>query len=142
MSVQAILAPVFVQVLFTFGLLFWMGRMRFAAVRAGEVKVRDIALGQRVWPPKVMQVANTFHNQLETPVLFYTVVALALITRQADLIFVLLSWLYVAMRFVHAFVYTTSNIVIRRFQCFMVGTIVLMALWVYFAAKIFLALPG
>ena len=86
MSVAAILAPAFVQVALTFVLMLWMGRARFAAVRAGQVKVEDIALGQRAWPDRVMQIVNAFHNQFETPVLFYALVAFALLTRQADLI--------------------------------------------------------
>ena len=47
MSISAILAPLFVQVALTFVLLFWMGRSRVALLRSGEVKVRDIALGER-----------------------------------------------------------------------------------------------
>jgi hypothetical protein len=136
MSVAAILAPVFAQVGLTFVLLFMMGRARFAAVRAGEVRMRDIALGERAWPPRVTQVANTFHNQFETPVLFYALVAFAMFTRQADLLFVLLSWLFVATRVAHAWVYTTSNHVFTRFRIFLAGTSVLMLMWAIFAVRI------
>ncbi len=45
MSFKALLAPVFVQVLLTFCLLFWTGRVRFAAARAGAVRVQDVSLG-------------------------------------------------------------------------------------------------
>ena len=136
MSVAAILAPVFVQVGLTFVLLIMMGRARFAAVLAGEVRMRDIALGERAWPPRVTQVANTFHNQFETPVLFYALVAFAMFTRQADLLFVLLSWLFVATRVAHAWVYTTSNHVFTRFRIFLAGTSVLMLMWAIFAVRI------
>lgn len=139
MSLAAVLAPVFVQVLLTFFLLMRTGRMRFAAVRAGEVRVRDISLGERTWPAPVMQVSNTYHNQFETPVLFYALVALALITRKADLLFVAMSWLWVATRLLHAYIYMTSNVVIRRFQAFLAGVIVLMLMWLIFAARILLA---
>jgi hypothetical protein len=139
MSIAAVLAPVFIQVALTFFLLLWMGRTRFAAVRAGEVKAGDIALGQRAWPPEVTQVANAFQNQVELPTLFYTLVALALVTRQADLLFVVLSWLYVATRLVHAFIHTTSNIVTRRFLAFVAGAVVLMLMWIVFAIRILMA---
>jgi hypothetical protein len=132
----AVLAPVFVQVLLTFVLLFMMGRARFSAVRAGEVRMRDIALGERAWPPKVTQVANAFHNQFETPVLFYALVVLALMTRQADLLFVLMSWAFVAARIGHAYVYATSNHVLTRFRVFLAGTAILMIMWAIFAVKI------
>jgi hypothetical protein len=136
MSIQAVLAPLFVQVALTFVLLFWMGRERFASVRAGQVRVKEIALGERNWPARVQQIANTFHNQFEVPMLSYALVALALLTRQADLLFVLMAWIFVAARLVHAYIYTTSNVVIRRFQAFMAGTTVLMLMWVIFAVRV------
>jgi hypothetical protein len=131
---------VFVQVALTFFLLFWTGLSRLATLRAGEVKVRDIALGERNWPPRVMQIANSYHNQFELPVLFYTVVALALITRQAGLVFVALAWLFVLARLVHAYIHTTSNAIRWRFRVFLVGAVVLMAMWILLAVQIFL--PG
>ena len=138
MSIPAILAPVFAQVGLTFVLLLWMGRARVAALKAGEVRIRDIALAQRVWPERVTQVGNAFVNQFETPVLFYALVALALITRKADLLFVVLSWLWVIARLAHAYVHTTTNVVPRRFQVFVVGTLILMLMWLIFAVRILL----
>jgi hypothetical protein len=139
MSPKAILAPVFVQVLLTFGLLLWTGRVRFAAARAGQVKLKDISLGERSWPAPVQQVSNAFANQFELPVLFYVVTGLALATAQADTLFVGLAWLFVLTRLVHAGIYGTSNVVIRRFQAFLAGAIVLMAMWLVFAGRILLA---
>ena len=141
MTIPAILAPVFAQVALTFVLLFWMGRARFAAVRAGEVRVRDIALAQRAWPDRVTQVANAFHNQFELPVLFYALIAFALFTRKADLLFVVMSWIYVATRLGHAFVYATRNNIRLRFGIFLVGALVLFLMWIIFAVRILLA-PG
>jgi hypothetical protein len=141
-SVASVLLPVFVLVALTFGLLIWTGRSRFAAARAGEVQVRDVALGQRVWPARVQQVSNTYQNQFELPVLFYLLVALALFTKQADLLFVAMAWIFVATRLVHAFIYTTSNVVIRRFQAFLAGAIVLMIMWIVFAVRILTAGAG
>jgi hypothetical protein len=126
----------------TLGLLVWTGRARFAAYRAGEVKVGDVALGQRNWPARPQQVSNTFQNQFELPVLFYVLVALTLITRQADLVFVVMSWIFVATRLVHAYIYTTSNRVTLRFRSFLAGAIVLMLMWIIFAAEILLSGTG
>ncbi|KTS24059.1 hypothetical protein NS228_09970 [Methylobacterium indicum] len=139
MSIKALLAPVFVQVLLTFVLLFWTGRVRFAAARAGAVKVKDVSLGERTWPAPVQQVSNAFSNQFELPVLFYVVVGLALATRQTDTLFIGLAWLFVLTRIVHAGIYATSNVVIRRFQAFLAGALVLLAMWFVLALKILLA---
>ena len=81
MSIQAVLLPLFVQVALTFALHYWMGFARVSSLRRGEVKTGDIALREPNWPVRVTQIANAFHNQLELPVLFYVLVALALIAR-------------------------------------------------------------
>ena len=65
MSAQIVLLPVFVLVGFTFVLLVMAGR-RQGAVMGGETKVKDVALGQ-----------------FELPLLFYTLIALALPLRHA-----------------------------------------------------------
>ena len=127
MTVPAVLAPLFVQVALTFALLIWTGRARFAAARAGEVKIQDIALGQRAWPARVQQASNTFQNQFELPVLFYVLTAFALFTRKADLSFVVMAWLFVLSRLGHAYIYATSNHVMTRFRVFLVGAIILLA---------------
>ncbi|MFH6785781.1 MULTISPECIES: MAPEG family protein [Methylobacterium] len=139
MSPKAILAPVFVQVLLTFCLLLWTGRKRFAAARDGQVTLKDISLGERTWPAPVQQVSNAFAHQFELPVLFYVLTGLALATAKADALFVGLAWVFVLTRIVHAGIYTTGNVVIRRFQAFLAGAITLMAMWLIFAVKILLA---
>lgn len=139
MTVQAILAPLFVQVFLTLGLLLWTGRARLRAVRSGEAKGRDLTLGQRNWPAPAQQAANTFANQFELPVLFYVLTGLALATRKADLTFVVLAWVFVASRFVHAGVYLTSNHVPHRFRAYAVGFFVLLAMWILFAVRIYLS---
>jgi hypothetical protein len=136
MSIPAVLAPVFAQVALTFFLLVWTGRVRFAAIRGQKVRVGDIALGQRNWPARVQQVANTYQNQLELPVLFYILVAFAILTRKADLLFVAMSWVFVATRLVHAAIYTTSNHVPQRFQAFVAGASVLLLMWLIFAVRV------
>lgn len=139
MSVTAILAPLFVQIVLTFFLLFWMGRSRVSVIRAGDVRIKDIALGERSWPRRVQQVSNAFHNQLELPVLFYVLVVLALITRKADMAFVVMAWLFVATRIVHAYVHTTSNRVNLRFQLFLIGALILMLNWILFILRVIFA---
>ncbi len=136
MSIQAVLLPVFVQVALTFGLLYWQGYVRVGHTRRGEVKLRDIALRQANWPEQATKLGNAFLNQLEIPILFYALVAFALLTRKADLVFVVLSWLFVLSRLVHAYIHVTSNRVSRRFFAYTVGTLTLLVMWVIFALRI------
>jgi hypothetical protein len=139
MTVQMVLLPVFVQVALTFALLFWMASARTSSVKRGETKVRDIALGQSAWPAKPTQISNCYDSQFQLPLLFYVVVILAWITRTADVIFVVLEWLFVLLRLSHAYVHTTSNHVPTRFKVFAAGMFVLLVMWSYFAFKILTA---
>jgi hypothetical protein len=139
MTIQMVLLPVFVQVALTFAILFWMASERTGAVKRGETKIRDIALGQPNWPDRPTQVGNNYNSQFQAPVLFYVVVILAWVTRQADVIFVVLEWLFVLLRIGHAYVHTTSNYVPRRFQVFAFSVFVLLIMWLYFAFKILTA---
>jgi len=139
MTVQMVLLPVFVQVALTFALLFWMASVRRGSVSRGETKIRDIALGQPNWPDQPTQISNSYNSQFQIPLLFYVVVILAWITRQADAVFVVLEWLFVLLRIGHAYVHTTSNYVPTRFKIFAAGIFVLLIMWVYFVFKILTA---
>lgn len=136
MSVVQVLLPVFVQVLLTFVLLFRMGYLRVTTIRSGEVKMKDIALREPNWTPRTLQVANAFHNQLELPLLFYVLTVLVLITRQADIAFVTLAWIFVVLRVLHAWIHVTSNHVRRRAVAFMAGAMVLAVMWLLFMLRI------
>ncbi len=102
------------------------------------MRVKDIALREPNWPPVATQFANSYLNQFELPVLFYVLTVLVLFTRQADLFFVLMSWVFVVLRIVQAFVHTTSNVVARRSMAFRAGVLVLLIMWIAFALRIYL----
>jgi hypothetical protein len=131
-----ILAPVFVSIALTFALLFRMGFLRVRAAKRRDVRLDDIALGQAAWSPSILKIDRAFHNQLELPLLFYVLIALILAAHSADWLLSVLSWLFVALRLAHAFIHTTSNDVVRRFQVFLAGAIVLTVMWALFAIKI------
>jgi hypothetical protein len=140
MSVQAILAPVFVLVLLTFVLLLRTASLRVPAIKGGRVRAEDVALDDRGFPPRIRQFGNAYRNQFELPVLFYVLVILAMQTKQADLLFVVMSWIFVALRLVHAYIHTSSNVLPRRGLAFGFGAIVLILMWLIYAARLLLAL--
>jgi len=140
MSVASILLPVFVQVALTFVLLMRLGSGRLRTLSAGNTKVRDIALGESNWPADVTQVGNCFNNQFQLPMLFYVLVVLALVLHKADLLFVIMSWIFVISRVVHAGVHITSNNVNQRFAAYTVGMVVLLLMWAIFAVRILFGL--
>ena len=110
-------------------------------LQRGETKIATIALGQPSWPVKAQQISNCFVNQFQLPVLFYVLTALTIVTRQADLLFGVLAWLFVVTRLVHATIHTTTNLVPWRFYAFLAGAIVLLVMWIIFATRILLGAP-
>jgi hypothetical protein len=142
MSITAILLPVYVQVALTVILLLWMGSARVGTLRAGEVKAKEIALGERNWPTRILQISNSYHNQFELPVLFYVLVVLAMFTRKADMLFVVMSWMFVTSRLVHAAIHTTSNKLSLRFMAFVVGVLILTIMWIIFGIRVLAAETG
>ena len=140
MSVQMILLPLFVQVLLTIALGMNMAVKRRTAFASGGTRWQDIALREQKWPKEATQSANAFANQFEIPVLFYVLTILALITKQADLLFVLLAWIFVITRVLHAGVFVTSNHVPSRGAIFGIGVLILIIMWVIYIIRI-LTLP-
>jgi hypothetical protein len=140
MTIQMVLLPLFVEVTLTFVLWFWMAFARRQVFVNRTVHPRDIALGQQNWPEKVAQVSNSFRNQFELPVLFYVLTILSIITRHADVIFVVLAWVFVLSRMVHAYIHVTSNQVMQRGGVYGIGAIVLIVMWVIFMIRILLGI--
>ena len=139
MTIQAVLLPLFVLVLLTFLLGIWAAYLRVQAVRSREVHPRDIALREPNWPPRVLKIVYAFQNQLELPLLFYVLTILAWITKQADLLFVVMAWIFVVLRVLQAAVHVSSNNLGQRAMLFLAGALVLAVMWVIFALRILLA---
>ena len=77
MSTQAILLPLFVEVILTFVLWAGMATLRTRDFSKGVVRPGEVALREPKWPPRTLQFAYSFSNQFEIPVLFYVLTILA-----------------------------------------------------------------
>ncbi|MBR2119165.1 MAG: hypothetical protein IJ935_10990 [Afipia sp.] len=111
MMIQMILLPTFVLVGLTFLVLFWRGSDAAKPAANGD------------W----------FNYHLHT--LFYVVVVLAIQTRHADLIMVLLAWVFVVLQVFQAgFLVTSANS--RGSLFFISGALILLAMWLYFAIRV------
>ena len=138
MNQVAILYPVFVQVL----LVIVVG-MLMAAARARAVKTMDrqrgnpdLAMGRVSWPDDATKRANSYRNQFEAPVLFYAVVAFALITKGADTLMIVLAWLFVLTRMVHAAIHIGPNKVRWRSPAFALGFLIVVLMWIKLALHV------
>jgi hypothetical protein len=115
-----------------------MGGLRYRAISTGQVEPEKVRLREPNWPPRVIQIANAYHNQLELPVLFYIVMLLAMITKTLDVVIYVLAWMFVLARVAHAYIHVTSNRLDRRTGVFGVGAIALLLMWVIVFARILL----
>jgi hypothetical protein len=136
MSLQAVLLPLFVEVVLTFVLMLRMGALRGGDFRSGAVDATDVALREANWPKRTTQAANSFSNQFELPVLFYVLTILEWITRHAGYLFVVLAWIFVICRVLQAYVHVTSNIYRWRSGFYSVGAVVLMIMWAIYIAEV------
>jgi hypothetical protein len=122
MTVQMVLLPVFVQVGLTLFLLLSTARAQRNATMRETRSDNDLAV------------------EFGLPILFYVLIAIALPLRRADLVIVLLSWVFVVTRFAHAGILAASSEGHNRSLAWFAGALVLLAMWVYFALKILLPL--
>ena len=136
MSIAASLAPVFAQVLLVVILSILMAKRCAAAVRSNEVKTSALVGDANAWPKPARLAANAFHNQFEFPILFYVLTILAVVAKKADVLFVWLAWLFIATRYLHAFIHVTSNRMPHRFYAFIAGVAFLTVMWIRFAVQI------
>ena len=136
MSVQMILLPLFVEVILTFVLLFWLGPLRARDFRSGLVREEDIGLRQPNWSKPALQVQYSFSNQFELPVLFYVLTILAYVTHHAGTLFVVLAWVFVIFRLFQAYVHVTNNKVRLRGAFFGISALALAIMWIVFIVQI------
>jgi len=139
MTVQEVLLPLFVEVILTFALLFWLAPLRGRDFSSGVTRPENVALREPNWSQRSLQVGYSYANQFELPVLFYVLTILAWVTRHADLIFVVLAWVFVIFRYLQAYVHVTSNQVRLRGAFFGVSALVLAIMWLIYVVEILTA---
>ncbi len=132
----ALLYPLLAQVLLTLLMLIALGVVRDRALRAKSVSMRDIALDNRNWPDDARKFDNNFSNQFELPVLFYVLILAALHTGATNILTIVLAWLFVITRVLHAFIHCTSNRVRPRSIAYGVGAICLLGIWIVIVLKL------
>jgi len=140
MSLAAVLLPLFVEVVLTFGLMLWMGVLRNDDCRSGTVKPQEIALREPKWPARTTQVANSFSNQFELPVLFYVLTILEWVTRHAGVLFIWLAWIFVIFRVLQAYVHATNNNVRLRGAFYSVAAVALMIMWAIYIVQVLIGI--
>jgi hypothetical protein len=118
MSVTMILLPIVVHALFVFVLLFW-GLRGAPTDRAG---------------------AGGWREELTLPVLLYVLTICAWQTRAADYLFIIMAWIFVALRIIDGLGLATKDRTSDRSMLFIVGAAILALMWIIYAVRLFVPL--
>lgn len=112
--------------------------LRLLAVRVGEMRAKRIhpqaaaTSVQMAARLERVQAADNFRNLFEVPVLFYTLVAVALATGRTPDWLVTGAWCFVLLRYVHSAIHCSYNRVMHRLLAFALGLMLLTAMWASF----------
>lgn len=136
LTAKLLVLAISAQVLLTIAILAMMGRERVPRVMSGEIDVKDIAVDRSAYPLRARLLSNSFDNQFQLPVLFYVAVLVTLWAGAMGWVEVVLAWLFVALRYVHAAIHVTSNRVFRRFSAYVAGLAVLTLLWLWLVGRV------
>ena len=132
MNQTAIFWPMLAQVALVFGVygvLFLRRRQAVTEGSATSAQFRD----NRDEPRQSLSARNNLANQFELPTLFYPACLGLYGVGAADLTAVVLAWLFVVTRYLHAAVHLTSNSLRYRSPVFGLGYVVLGAMWLWLA---------
>lgn len=138
MTQTAIFWPVIVQVALTYAIYALISRRRIAAIKAGDATVSQFRENQNE-PPQSRFVRNSLENQFELPVLFFAASISAFVLGFADVAMIALAWVFVLSRVAHAWVHVTTNRIRHRRPAFVLGFIVLGAMWSLIAWRLALS---
>ncbi len=144
MSIPVVLLPLFVEVALTLGAgLVWLFLLRRTIWCSRTVHPSSASrCASRIGRTRPTQVANAFSNQFELPVLFYVLTILAIITRHADFVFIVLAWIFVLSRVWPGLrARRPATGVTLRGSLYGIGALVLIVMWIVFAVRILLGLP-
>ncbi|PCH63667.1 MAG: hypothetical protein COC19_00755 [SAR86 cluster bacterium] len=129
-NAEAVLAPIFVLVgLIGLVWLIMVGFRNYAILKKITTGIYYQRYVDDLPPDWVERPARTFNNLMQVPSLFFLACIIMLITDYTDRAQVILAWIFVASRYMHAAIYLIWNYVPARFGCFMAGSITLIVIY-------------
>ena len=135
MYFKPLLLPLLAQVLLTLIVMYTMARQRVNEMKRKKIhpqRVDNRRDSSKLFRDSAASLDN-YHNQFESPVLFYVAILLTLVLMLQDQVIVVLAWTYVGLRYAHSIIHITYNRVMHRFIVFMISGVVLFAIWIRLA---------
>jgi len=127
----ALLLPMLGMIFLTFGIMIWMLKLRYQAIRKDGLNPRYFELyrGAKI-PDYLAKVTQHYENLLEMPPMFYAAIILLITLKIVDPFYVFLAWSFFLLRLLHSYIHTTNNTLKKRKNAFIASTLVLMILWI------------
>lgn len=122
--------PMVAHVALVFMLYGLLGIRRAAVVKAGKIAPSAFR-ENRDEPTESLVVRHSLANQAELPVFFHICCVLLYITEADNLAAVVLAWLFVISRYLHAYVHVTNNQLRYRSPLFAAGYVLLGLMWAW-----------
>lgn len=135
MNPTQIFWPMVAHVVLVYAVYLVMFRRRVGAIRSGEAQASQFR-DRGGDPESSASSSANLMNQFELPVLFHVVCLALFVTVGVSWFALVLAWLFIASRYVHAWVHLTSNRIRHRNPAFIAGAAVLVLLWIYFALRL------
>ena len=133
---RAILLPCVALAALTFFVVGLTGYVRTSELRRRRIHPQKISSAKALVELEDTRAADHLRNLFEMPVLFYVLCGFLAITRLTTVFLVACAWGYVFLRGLQASIHLTHNKVIRRFQAFVAGGLVLLTMWIVFAVAL------
>lgn len=133
----SVLFPVFALVFLTIYIGLWLGKLRWAAVKRGDLNPGFYKLNRGgKLPDYLAKVSHNYDNLLEFPILFYILTIWLFVTDNVEIAQVVMAWVFVVSRYMHSYIHTTFNDVRLRGKVFMVGVVVVIVMWILFFVRV------
>lgn len=124
--------PMIAHALLVFILYYMLSLRRGAAVRSGNVEIRQFKENLSE-PAESLLVHNNLKNQFELPMIFHAGVLAIFICNADNIITIALAWIFVISRYAHSYVHITSNRLLLRRPLFMLGFMATVLMWGWLA---------
>ncbi len=105
---------------------------RFSSVKNKKLGIKYYQLmeGANV-PENITKTSRCFNNQFETPMLFYVSAVLYIVlSLEHNVLGIVLAWMFVGLRCVHAYIHLTYNNVVHRLSAFWLACLCILMMWV------------
>ena len=134
LKIRILVVVVLTQMFIAVRLYTVMAKKRSQAVKAGEVE-REVYRATQNEPEQLAVFTRAVANQFESPILFYTLIAMALALGVTSWITVILAIVFVALRWIHANEMIGEHVVLKRRAIFLRSFQVLLAMMVEFGVS-------